>query len=44
VRKENDQRSNLIILPVTLEISSKTLLTFAITNSRAEGKGFIDIS
>jgi hypothetical protein len=42
VHEESDQRSNLIILPVTLEIAGKVLPTYAITNSRAKGKGFID--
>jgi hypothetical protein len=42
VRKESKQRSNLIILPITLETNSELLLTYAITNTRAKGKGFID--
>ena len=44
MREENDQRSNLIILPVTLEIDGKTLPTCAMTDTGAEGKGFIDRS
>jgi hypothetical protein len=44
VYEENDQRSNLIILPVTLEEESKALPTFAMTDSGAEGKAFIDLS
>jgi hypothetical protein len=34
----------LIILPVILELESKTLPTYAITNIRAEGKGFVNQS
>jgi hypothetical protein len=34
----------LIILPVILELGSKTLPTYAITNIGAEGKGFINQS
>jgi hypothetical protein len=32
----------MIILPITLGIEKKAILTYAITDSRAEGKGFID--
>jgi hypothetical protein len=32
----------LIILSVTLELESKTLPTYAITDTRAEGKGFVN--
>jgi hypothetical protein len=44
VQKETDQRFHLIILPVTLELENKTLLTYAIINIGAEGKGFINQS
>jgi hypothetical protein len=33
-----------MILPVILELGSKTLPTYAITDTRAEGKGFINQS
>jgi hypothetical protein len=42
VQKKTDQRFHLIILPVILELKSKTLLTYAITNTGAKGKGFIN--
>jgi hypothetical protein len=38
------QRSNLIVLPATLKIAGKVLPTYAITDTGAEGKGFIDQS
>ena len=44
MREESDQRSNLMILPANLEIGDKSLPTFAMTDSGAEGKGFIDRS
>jgi hypothetical protein len=34
----------MIILPITLEIGKKAILTYAMTDSGAEGKGFIDRS
>ena len=34
----------MIILPITLEIGEKTMPTYAMTDSGAEGKGFIDRS
>jgi hypothetical protein len=34
----------LIILPVILELESKTILTYAIINTGTEGKGFINQS
>ena len=44
VHEESDQRSNLIILPATLEIGGKVLPTYAMTDTGAEGKGFVDRS
>ena len=40
--KKSNLRSKIIILPITLEIEKKVILTYAITNTRAEGKEFID--
>jgi len=44
VHEESDQRSNMIILPITLVVGEKTLPTYAMTDTGAEGKGFIDRS
>jgi hypothetical protein len=44
VHEESDQRSNIIILPITLGEEEKAIPTYAITDSRAEGKGFVDRS
>jgi hypothetical protein len=32
----------MMILPITLGEGEKAILTYAMTNSRAEGKGFVD--
>jgi hypothetical protein len=44
VREEEDMRSHLMILPVTLELENRKLPTYALTDSGAEGKGFVDQS
>jgi hypothetical protein len=44
VQEESNQRSYLMILPVILELGIKTLPTYAITDIRTKGKGFINQS
>ena len=44
VREEEDLRSNLMILPVILESGKQQLPTYALTDSGAQGKGFLDQS
>jgi hypothetical protein len=40
--EEENQRSNLMILPVTLEDPGNRILTYTMADTGAEGKGFID--
>ena len=44
MREEEDLRSHLMILPATIEIGSKELPTYALTDTGVQGKGFIDQS
>jgi hypothetical protein len=44
VLEESNIRSNLMILLITLKLEGRTLPTYAMTDTGAEGKGFIDLS